>query len=73
MMLPGAANITGPPLLPLPLSEVSICPTEMLPGEDLPPDDVKVVPPTWLPGTLGALAKVVKPAFKIRAGLVFKI
>ncbi len=68
IILPGADIITGPPLLPLPLSEVLIAPIEMLPGEDEPPGELK--PPV---GTLGGFANWVKPARKIRAGLVFKI
>jgi len=71
IMSPSADKITGP-ALPL-LLEVSIVPvTVMLPGDEGPPDEVKDVPPS-LAGTLGELANVVTPAFKIRAGLSFKI
>jgi hypothetical protein len=45
LMLPGADNITGPPL-PLPLLEVSMFPTAIVPGDDRPLDDEKRVPPT---------------------------
>ena len=44
----------------------------MLAGDDDLPVEVKEVPPKLI-GTLGELAKVVKPACKITAGLFFKI
>jgi hypothetical protein len=70
-MMPGADNLTRPPL-PL-LLEVSIVPfTVMLPGDDGAPDEVKDVPPCSA-GTLGEFANVVKPACKIKAGSFFKI
>jgi hypothetical protein len=44
LMMPGADNLTRPPL-PF-LLEVSIVPfTVMLPGDEGPPDEVKDVPP----------------------------